>query len=60
MQTTPLNDRAEPSLVADASEEPEIQSLIATWSLAQLVEQTERLAAQGLAEQACVAYQLWL
>lgn len=60
MQLSQLTDDAEPSFVADAHGEPDIESLIATWSLAQLVAQTEQLEKQGLAEQACVAYQLWL
>lgn len=40
--------------------EPDVQTLIAGWSLAELVEQTHQLESQGLTEQACVAYQLWL
>lgn len=43
-----------------AAAEPDVQTVIAGWSLAELVTQTEALCAQGLSEQACVAYQLWL
>ena len=42
------------------STESDIHSLIASWSLAELVEQAQRLEGQGLIEQSCVAYQLWL
>jgi predicted O-linked N-acetylglucosamine transferase (SPINDLY family) len=49
---------------ADAlSETPaatEVQQLVADWSIAELVQQTHLLEVQGLREQACVAYQIWL
>ncbi len=57
MQHTPSLDSTPP---LTTSAEPDVQTLIAGWSLAELVTQTESLCAQGLSEQACVAYQLWL
>ena len=56
--TTP--DSSPPPADHTASVEPDVQTLIAGWTLAELVNQTESLQQQGLTEQACVAYQLWL
>jgi predicted O-linked N-acetylglucosamine transferase (SPINDLY family) len=45
---------------SESRETTAVQTLVAHWSIAELVQQTQILEAQGLREQACVAYQIWL
>lgn len=60
MQPTQTIDGAEHPQAPAPSSETDVQTLIASWTLAELVEQAQLLENQGLIEQACVAYQLWL
>lgn len=62
MKLNPSTQCAEQShaSVPALTTEPDIHALIASWSLGELVEQAQWLENQGLTEQACVAYQLWL
>lgn len=52
------DDRSASTHTPDTDQD--VHTLVAGWSLAELVEQTHLLESQNLKEQACVAYQIWL
>lgn len=59
MQTSHTVDATREN-VPDPCPEPDVRTVVSGWSLTELVDQAQLLEAQGLIDQACVAYQIWL